>query len=345
MLYFINFLLIVFSGFYLTGILNISPIYFTTILAMILILINILYRKKIFFNKITIISIIIIGYILIINEKNKIQYNRTFSYIFNYIYIILIQQSIFLIKKDQLKKIVNYFFKFNLLLLVLELLIRLINIKNFDFSKFNGNKLLYYYSLKFNSIMYMDTNFMGMFILVILMLAVYLKLKNLNILLLKIIFLFTFCKAAIGVYFLRNIKKYWLATVPILMIVVIIVIKDPYSLLVRFYILNKYIDFLSNANLSKILFGVGLGNSLEAIGIGAHNILITNFLELGVFGSIFNFILWYLIYKEDSKTLFILIPFFIAGIIFAPTSTPYLYVACFIIIRMENKRNYIEKNM
>lgn len=340
--YIINFFLIVFSGFYLASVLSISPIYISTIISLILIIINVMYRKKFFFNGITIIAILLMIYILIIGYKNNINFNRSFSYIFNYIYIILLQQSIFLISDLQLKKIISLFYKFNIILLTIEILTRISSTNIVDFRRFGTNKSLYYYAFKFNSIMYMDTNFVGVYILIILMLGVYLNLEKNKIL--KTFLCFTFCKAAICVYFFKNIKKYKKIGIIIFIFLIILIIKNPETLLVRFLIVEKTIDYLKSADMHSIIFGLGMGNSISAIGMGGHNLFITNLLELGIIGSLFNFFLWYLFYKQSKKILIIAIPFILVGLAFAPTSIPYIYTCFFIIIKLENGKDGGIKN-
>jgi hypothetical protein len=69
-------------------------------------------------------------------------------------------------------------------------------------------------------------------------------------------------------------------------------------------------NYFINNSLDKFLFGIGFGNSINYIGIGSHNFLVTHLLESGVFGAlIFGILIIHPIIKCKGQNLIVIIPF------------------------------------
>jgi len=102
----------------------------------------------------------------------------------------------------------------------------------------------------------------------------------------------------------------------------------------KFHIISATINYISNASLSNILFGLGVGNAVDAIGMGAHNILITYLLETGLLGMfLFLSILLYLCCSLKDDMLIVVFPFLITAMSLGTTAIPYfLTFACLAVL-------------
>ncbi|WP_115102333.1 O-antigen ligase family protein [Hafnia alvei] len=104
----------------------------------------------------------------------------------------------------------------------------------------------------------------------------------------------------------------------------------------KFYIVNRAIDFYSTQPLSVHLFGIGLGNTEQLLGIFAHNIFVTMIIELGFVGSLlFLFFIYYSIKVSNGYALYLWVPTFICGISLFSAYSPFLFVANAIICAEE----------
>ena len=111
------------------------------------------------------------------------------------------------------------------------------------------------------------------------------------------------------------------------------------SFATKFHIVYATISYIQTSSLMKILFGVGLGNSINSLGIGAHNFFIVYFIETGLFGLILICTFWWILLKRSQyKIGIVLFPFLISGLSFAPIIVPYLYSIAATILVLQSRK-------
>ncbi|CDG86473.1 O-antigen ligase family protein [Xenorhabdus bovienii] len=219
-----------------------------------------------------------------------------------------------------------------------------------------------YMIYKTNSIMYRDSNFLGVHILIILssFLFIFKDKKLKKTIFYTIIFLFllaivlTFSRASfisslICIYFYimtnnKNRKLFLLITTPVLIISIIPFFIQTYqndiSFNSKFHLIDLAISKISTSSLFDILLGYGLGNSINIIGIGAHNFLLTILLEMGlIFFILFLVYLIYLIKVFRSDFLYLVFPFIMSSLSLSGTSLPYFFSYITLCILIHNKKS------
>lgn len=354
-----GFLAIVFCGFYLKTVL-ISPIYISAILSVIFILLSFFRMKQLTVN-IDDTILLAVGWIIYlvitqsIYQKNSAFYNLLFSIMY---YILSMQITNYLSQK----KIIcysKYMLDFSILLLMAEAILRITNpvIKATEIAP-NA-----FYRFKYNSIMYQDSNYVGVFILVLFFLIVYLEAEH-AICLRKekmcylILGILTFSRSIIIVILLfdllfnKKINKFYKSIAVFFASIFGIywglsyVLNDG-SFISKIDIIKWAWNFyVETAQIYTQLFGYGLGHSIYYIGIGSHNVFVTYILETGIIGFMFFVIFLQRIFEHTRmKAYYIILPFLIAGFSFTSHFNPFLYCVFSIIISLEKikTKKYIEE--
>ncbi|MBN2396208.1 MAG: O-antigen ligase family protein [Candidatus Atribacteria bacterium] len=270
----------------------------------------------------------------------------------------------FLDKRDKSEavKFGNWFINAAIIILIIECLQRVFFPMNVEkvmgYEQFGDYRWIYRY--KEGSYMYFDSNGTAIHLLIVLFFTYYLnkvkpvKYFNLKFLILTALVVLTFSRAGIlsmiggFVYlFLYRGKSFVYKFIIIsicsigllisLSILVPIFLKD-LSFQTKIQIVLIAYDFFSTASIEKLLFGIGIANSIEEFGIYTHNIILTYLIETGFVGAIFQFTLFYLLVKKYSETWIVFVPFLIATITSMNTYIPYLYVPMALIYILENNR-------
>lgn len=97
------------------------------------------------------------------------------------------------------------------------------------------------------------------------------------------------------------------------------------SLLSKFHILQTTIDYILNARIGSILFGIGLGESIDLFGIHTHLIYLTYLIEGGAI-ALFVFLIFFGIYIKNNG-LIIALPILLASAsYFMYLGSPFLFV-------------------
>lgn len=353
------FFIIIFSGYYLTS-LKISPIYFLLPIGFLLATIFILFKKNIKISNLNIYILITIMYILIsqcavqgsIPVLLNIILSLTTCFILNIILPHLQTNSIISISKQMIF--------ISLPLLVLESAIRLNNPFNIEFYKNLGREYVFY-AYKFNSIMYMDSNFVAVYVLCLYFFWIYLrsyqqkKIISYTTFILFLLIIATLSRANIIAMILFTLLyplrylfyQYRLATlislilaIPIFFFLQNYVAQFDDSFLSKFHIIDLTKEYLQHATITELLIGVGFGNSDTVLGIGAHNFFIIYLVESGIVGLALIVNLLYLILKKSRyKAGIVVFPFLLSGLSFSPTATPYLYAIFSLIITLEARKS------
>lgn len=334
---FIIYFMICFSGFFLVGLNKyFSPIYIIFILSVLLFFINILHRKKMCDKSFKILVFGILPILLILLFQNiyyGLKYgilNEISRHTMSLLYICILY---FFINKKSLdyKLLSEYFIKFNMFLLLIEAFYRfLMNIIYNDGLSFG------IYSFKMHSLLYIDSNFVGLHILGLFMFITIfnkhfgiLKYNSLYLFLCIILLAFTFSRTVYIIFMLYLLIKYFnkynkykifkiIFFISLILFIAILIhlISDDASFLTKLYILNEFINiFFYNTSLLTFLFGIGSGNSIDVINIGSHN-LFGLIIEMGfIWFVVYIYILYILIRKKLKDNVLFLLPVLISGLI------------------------------
>lgn len=354
------FFLVVFSGFFITS-LPLSPIYFSFLLSLFFLFISLFNIKTYNLGLSFYLAFSFFIYLsfsqLFLNPNLSTYVNYTFSifcYILSYLFL----------PRIELNKIITiskYFINFSIPLLIFESFYRITNPIFFTDFESKGKENLFFYYYKVNSIMYQDSNYVAVFILSLLTFSFFLK-QSINVKLkiqqfiLFVLLMLTISRSAIitffiFIFFISTRKKIFKNKLFFSLVIFFIILtitffineisKSDESLAARFTIIESTVEYLSRADFINIVFGSGLGNSVNVIGIGGHNLFVTFIIETGFLGTLFFiFFLLATLIKSKLNTGYVIIPFIINGLSFAGGAIPFVYVIISIIQRIEiSKQN------
>jgi len=215
---------------------------------------------------------------------------------------------------------------------------------------------------KLNTFMYMDSNFVGLqaictfsfmcwfilngvklnkFIPVLLFMSVLLSLSRAAIIAMFIVIILTYIlKRNISILFINLFLL--LLSICIVFIVFYFFSKD-ISFLSKFHILEVAGEYFYKADFITLIFGVGVGNAKDVLGIGAHNLFVGFIVETGIFG--FTLLLTLLIYWFCilKRSWFILVfPTILTAMSLGTSALPYFFTMVTIAILI--KRNKLQLN-
>ena len=213
-----------------------------------------------------------------------------------------------------------------------------------------------YYKYKYNSIMFTDSNFVGIFLLALYFLCVYLSSHHsckftVQKILLAIMIVGTFSKAAIASLFLFAIifqikikRKYkfaaLIAAIGIVGPVYLAQVLRDGSLVGKLTIFTNTFNYLRETSIDRLLFGVGFGNPAKFFNgtFAGHNLLVTYLVEAGIVGTGLLLLLWIIILKEsDFKAAVVMGPVFLDAMSLIGHAIPFVYCAFAIIIALQRK--------
>ncbi len=339
-----GFLVVAFSGFYLKiGIF--SPVYWTALLGLIFFAYMIFAGKTfVLVNDVVIATLAFMGYVLL-SQLPRGTNGSLLNVLFSAFYFLLTYEILLSSKKESVLLFCKYLIWISIVLLLVELGWRFTH---------PALEQPSFYKFKFNSIMYLDSNFVAVFAMCLFFLALYLH-ENHNVELKKemiallILIVLTFSRASIlvvaacTILFTKRIPRKWKQMIVVVgcvaaAVLLRIMLNDD-SNQMRFYIVQVAIDFYANqSTLAQKLFGIGFGQTQNYIGYGPHLLFITYLLEAGLVGLILLIGYWFVLLKRSRyKAGYVMIPFLIVGFSMAPHFIPYQYCAYAVIMVLESK--------
>lgn len=205
---------------------------------------------------------------------------------------------------------------------------------------FEGNP--FFYRFKDNSLMFEDSNFVGATLVVaygaIRYLATELNIRQKKLgLLIFISTVLTFSRASIiALVAVEFFCLFWRFNkiLKILIIIFFITILmysfnflfEDGSFRTKFYIIDLFLNAYPKLSLENKLFGVGLGNSFEFLGIGAHSVIVVYGFELGLVGTLIQLlIVIFMVIASRGRALFVLFPYYINGFSLTAIAIPSLF--------------------
>lgn len=357
--YVTSFLLIVFSGFYLTRLIPVSPVYLCFILGIICVFAAIFFKRRVKYIGIIVTPYYFILYLCLTQVFLGPMIGTFINVFFSLLYLVFMPIVLPGLTRSQVIRIAVYFIRFSVILLGIEGIYRLthpifqVEGSTVDYS---NSEDLVFYAYKMNSIMFQDSNFVGLYGLAIFFLAHYInrfhtKINKLWMVILAGLIAGTLSRAAIISMALTLILvwilgyKLQVKRILILLILGLLFtgfavsqfINDP-SLQSKFHIIELTQQYLEKASLFNLLFGVGLGNTKQYLNIGAHNFFVAYLIESGIFGLILQVsIIIELFLKSKTKAWPVILSFLIAGLSLAGHAVSFLYAAIFLIICLEKQ--------
>lgn len=115
------------------------------------------------------------------------------------------------------------------------------------------------------------------------------------------------------------------------------------SFLTKFDILARFFNFLLSGRWHEILLGVGAGQAAGAIGIGAHNIVVSYGTELGVPISTVILLYWIWICTRTRGAYLLFVAWLLNGFSLTTLAIPYLYAAT-TILRLLDKHPRVQES-
>ncbi|MBY8300782.1 hypothetical protein KW538_18020 [Vibrio fluvialis] len=206
---------------------------------------------------------------------------------------------------------------------------------------------------KFNSFMYLDSNFVG--IQAVFTLSIYLwscrffnKRASGLILFLGVIAIgLTFSRSALFSLFIcffvyfsyGNIKRLLFCFILSIFLFVLIfsriesILSSDISFLSKFEIIRLAYDYILKFDFISVLLGVGPGNAVNVLGIGAHNLIVSIVVETGIIGLVlFSLYMSYYILRLRWYSLLLIFPFLVSSMSLSTLAMPYFFTMLTVIL-------------
>jgi len=267
------------------------------------------------------------------------------------------------LKNDRNVKALPYFLNLCLIYFIIEMFYRV----SFPVYAIQpGVEEEWFYPYKLNSFVFQDSNFVALHLFCLLYISIILKLNKYIFVFLILIFLSFSRSAMLGgvlacLYYLSVNTRYvtiikpifYLSTISVFIYLILHInmITDG-SFLSKIYIIDEALTYMSNNfTLFQYLFGNGLAQTYDALGIGAHNIAVVLIFETGIVGTIiyflyfFNFFLFRIensrrkIAKQDLLVFLVL--FFLMGFSLGLYLFPIMSLTIASILALSGKKNVL----
>ncbi len=348
--YYYSFLILACSfSLYAVKLTEYSPIYLIYLVTLPISFLFLLADKgKVAMTSDVILIFLFLGYVLIFHFShlnNGSSVNLIIS-LLGYIYFRIARLRITL---KQYSSVIQTMVVFNLIILGLDSLYRILNPTHPDINKidiYSDSQDKWFYLYKFNSLMFSDSNDTALVLIVLLFTLMSLPDKYFYFNKVKFYFFisgllfFTFSRAAYLVTILGILKhkfdsfspgtKLIIRILAFLSIIIsasfiyTVLLSDD-SFAVRLDIISLVFDFQNNANLSTLLIGIGPGQSESALGIYTHIFYLTYIIELGILGLVMVLVFFFSYMHKYGST--ILFPVLIVGLsFFLYLGTPFLFI-------------------
>lgn len=354
--------LVPFLGYYITK-LPLSPVYVFVIIGCFFAFLS--ASHSVALPKVILVSILVTSYFVFSQLLISTPNTSTFiNVIFSLVIFVIVYFVVDKLNTNSIISISEKMVYFSIPLLIYEAYYRISNpIMLVDFAEKGRENLLFQY-YKVNSVMYLDSNFVGIFLISLYFFL--LSLSNYNskkyivsLIALSVLTILTLSRASIAsliiftlIYPMRHtIYKHKVivfllvsALVIIAMIVLNTISNDiDDSLASKFYIFDQTINFIESTDTMNTFFGVGFGNAVDVLDIGAHNFFITYIVESGIFGLACITLLWVtILFKSSFRAGIVMFPFLADGMSLAGHAIPYLYAMFAIILVLESRRKVSE---
>ena len=382
-----TFLLLTFSGFYLTRLVPVSPIYFFFILSFFIVLWGSMIAGKQRVHPLSLPIFVYFLYLVLTQPFNHPDLNTLLNVLFSLAYLITILNTAPHISKVDLIRFSKIFILFTILLLTVEAVWRLshpvdlIQIAQ-NRAKFRETEQLFlqsekgasglilngngeteknlFYAFKFSSIMFQDSNFVGTYGLIAFFFYLFLwreklVVSSIPLYFLALLILLTLSRSAIitiplTLLLINVTKKNSSIIYKVLFLLMLLIgsiflfqkVATDESFLSKFRIFELASRHLNRVSLIDLINGVGFGNTVNYLGIGAHNLFLSHLIESGIIGlTLFLIVNMMFINGSDRKSLYLTIPLFISGMSLSGHALTFYYTCLAIIYLLSRNQTEI----
>lgn len=346
-----------FCAYYLTRITNISPVYLIFLFSAVMIWFS---NPAFAIPRVGVPAVTFFFYCLITQPFLNPDPSSLVGVLFSMVILIFMMATLGRADRTELIRYATGFIQFTTILLVVECIWRIthpLSIVNSSGIDITG-EVLWIYPYKINSIMYQDSNFVALVILVVLFFCSYLQTITgkkywFVKLILLVLLVLTFSRSAwvsaiftflILRYFNTFTLKTFLGTLLLATgsVVFLIFFAKDESYLSKFRIVEAAINSFVNFPFYTILVGIGFGNTVDILFVGAHNIALTFLLESGVIGLLlYSTLLYGFLKATKGKAKYIMIPYLLAAFSAFSHANPFFVVPLSLIYFLEKDENRI----
>ncbi|MCE9686738.1 hypothetical protein LZP73_11020 [Shewanella sp. AS16] len=342
------------SGLFLTQITIFSPIYLSFIIAFVLML---FYGRRISKLSLVIYFLSFTFCFTLLNSHFSRVLNLAIPFLSCILVYFYLNRSVITLKN------INLVIFFPLVLLIFDGVWRFLHPDlTLDVVKLEENGILFQ-MYKSNSIMYMDSNAVGLQSLFLFSSILYFNARFqksrffycalflafvsvcLSLSRSSIICMFL----AVVLYFFSIYRRLFVCLFPVLLMIGFYVsyilfdfFLDDLSFQSKFKILHLFFAYIQDSSFYDLIFGSGVGNGENVLGIGAHNFIVILFVELGFFlGFLYSMFILYLFFELRYNSFVLMLPFLIASNSAGTLALPYFFSFVAFAIMIEKKQAYI----
>ena len=338
--------IIAFCCYFMTSIMSISPIYFTTLLGIYLLARQFYYKESDCISIAVYFSVFLysLTYLIDCFALQGDLHSALVSFFFGlyYIFVDLVLSQID--EKDKIQKIVKVYFIFFCIYYLFDLLLRVKAMQNAVVPEWmKVNPILKFYLIKQGGLNG-DSNTLGTFCVAlfsILFFAYHKTIISKKYLIISFLMtFFTASRAAIvscialvifwKFFYKQNkiVKLFMILFGLIFSFLVFTLFLHDSSFLTKLDIFEKIITYVKENNIKTFLFGLGPNNSYIAVGRYAHNIWSIMILEYGLIGLLTYIIMMIMVMADTGKYFFVVaIPYFLVSLSFTPIFLQFLFVS------------------
>jgi hypothetical protein len=339
----------VFSGAYLTK-LGFSPIYPLMAAGFLLLILTIAtgrVRLPLMFWVMTAFTTIVLIFFTAHQTAEGSLFQNALNFALGPVGFLLITANGRRLSRGKIEKVARHVVYFTIILTLIECFYRLTH-PDYSFLEDAEERQvdvadIAFYAYKFNSLMYLDSNFVGLQVAVVFAFTLALIRFDIRFPRFVYIALFTIicatlsrasiiaALAALCFYIYPRLsfalRAIGLMTGFIGVQIVFLLVQTDGSFATKIALLQQLSDYLSSVSTDNLLFGVGAGRAIDYLGMGAHNLLVVYVVEAGLLLSALVGVVWLYLFRSANGSGIIIAVWLINGFSLTSFAMPYMYCA------------------
>jgi hypothetical protein len=343
----------VFSGAYLTK-LGFSPIY--PLMAGGFLLLSVIalvgrLRLSLTFWSMTMCAVAVLFFFMVHQAEQGSLFQNALNFVLGPVGFLLVAGNGRRLSSKTLGKISRHFVYFTIAITALECVYRLTH-PDYSFLEDAQERQIdiadiAFYAYKFNSLMYLDSNFVGLQVAIVF--AFSLALIRFDIRFPRFVYVILFviicatlsrasviaALAAVAFYVYPRLSvALRVASMIVGFIgvqVVFLLVQTDGSFVTKIALLEQLGAYLNVAPTMDLLLGVGAGRAIDYLGMGAHNLVVAYIVEAGLLLSTVVAVVWCYLFKSAKGAGLIIAVWIINGFSLTSFAMPYMYCAAAIL--------------
>jgi hypothetical protein len=353
----------VFSGAYLTR-LGFSPIYPLMGLGFLLLTLTIAagrVRLPLAFWGATAFTVLVLLLFSVHQTEQGSLFQNALNFTLGPVGFLLISTAGRRLSKDGLEKVARHLVYFTIILTAIECVYRLTH-PDYSFLEDAEERQIdvadiAFYAYKFSSLMYLDSNFVGLQVAIVFAFAlalirfdirfsrsVYITLFLITCATLSRASVIAFL-AAVGFYIYPRLSFTFRAIGLVMgfigIQVVFLLVQTDGSFATKIALLQQLSEYLSTVSTSNLLLGVGAGRAIDYLGMGAHNLAVVYTVEAGLLLSALVAVFWLYVFKSAKGAGLIIAVWLINGFSLTSFAMPYMYCAAAILWCLDRRKRQV----